>query len=229
MHDKSSGGTEQAEHQKRQEALSALGAYQKQGAISQNVGHMADMLMDESDRGVVVILGSLIEDILLERLWEELDITDEKQRKELTRGGSLLSTFEDKIKLAQAMGVIDAEIAKSLQTMKAMRNACAHSRRHIDLQTPELANVLALLFDGESAEAIRRARTELFNRICYIAQFMVMSDIIRGLEPKIALAWGQTFFDGVFSAVTEELKKQRASRETHSKQSNPRPQKSPKD
>lgn len=72
-----------AEEYQRQRkiALEALGSYQKQGAISHNVGHMAEMLMDESDRGVVVILSSLLEDIILERLMGGFVRLDEKEEK----------------------------------------------------------------------------------------------------------------------------------------------------
>ena len=125
----------------RQAVLEALGSYQKRGRLSNDVAGMADLLADESDRGVVVILGSLIEDVLLERLLKSFIPLSAAQTKNLTRGGGLLSSFEDRITLAHALGIIDDELVEDLHTVKAMRNACAHSRLDIGFLTPELRNV----------------------------------------------------------------------------------------
>lgn len=185
--------------QQVQLALDALGAYQKQGRISHSVGEMADMLMDESDRGVVVILGSLIEDLLLDRLSESFVTLTPGQMKNLTRAGGLLSGFDDRINLAQALGIIDDDDTQALKIVKAMRNACAHSRLNIDFKTAELKNALALLFDDETAEVVRASDTGIFLRICYITQFVVLSEIIIGTDVEVAQAMGQNLFDSIMA------------------------------
>ena len=87
----------------REEAFGALKRYQKQGQATYELHEIADMLTDESDRGVVVILGSLLEDLLLERVIESFATVDAAN---LTRAGGLLSSFDHRITLARALGLI---------------------------------------------------------------------------------------------------------------------------
>ena len=79
------------------------------------------MLDHESDRGVVVILGSLIEDLLLERVVQNFVPLNQTQRNNLTRSGGLLGSFDDRINLAFALGVIDQDILETIQVVKAIR------------------------------------------------------------------------------------------------------------
>ncbi|MEZ5734702.1 MAG: hypothetical protein R3E09_02675 [Novosphingobium sp.] len=187
----------------RQAALDALGAYQKRGRDNYDLGEMADMLTDESDRGVVVLLGSLLEDILFERLTESFVSMSKTQKKELTRGGGPLSSFDQRANVAAALGLIDYSLIEALDVFKAMRNACAHSRHHIDFNTAELRNVMALLFDAETAEDIRNSKLSRALRTAFIAAFLYVSAIVRGHTTEAAQAAGDSLID----SMTREAKK----------------------
>lgn len=205
-----SAAREENRNHDRDRILDALAQYQKQGIISDNVGDMAEMLMDESDRGVVVILGSLIEDILLDELVERFVPLEGKDRKNLVRAGGPLSSFDHRIKIAQAMGLIDADMVDTLQIVKAMRNACAHSRRDINFQTDELRNTLSLLFHEEISDVIRKSgpkRDTLYFRYLFIVAFVVITSRLKGDTEEDALAKGQRLMDAALHAAREEVQR----------------------
>lgn len=213
----------------RQAILEALGSYQKRGRITIEVADMADLLVDESDRGVVVILGSLIEDVLLDRLMQSFVTLEPRQVKNLVRAGGVLSTFDHRINLAHALGVIDDEMVEMLQTVKAMRNACAHSRLDISFKTRELIDALALLFDEETAEAIQESTTEVGLRFMFVVAFVYISTILSGHSVEVATAKGQNLMDRLLIEANVEILKQKALREKRSRRREKRPRSDPTD
>lgn len=212
----------------RKVALEALGSYQKRGAISDDIGEMADLLVNESARGVVVILGSLIEDLLLERLMGSFVSLTDPQKKNLIRGGGLLGTFEHRITLAHTLGIIDQNLVEMLQVVKAMRNACAHSRLDIGFETPELHAVLALLFEGQAAKAVRESNHPMGLRMYYIVAFVFISDLIKGVPEDTAHSRTQMLIDTFVQMAGKAAAKHQALRERRKKQRESRPHRAPK-
>lgn len=193
----------------REEMLAALSRYQKRGSVTYEVASMAQTLADESDRGVVVILGSLLEDLLLERLLERFVEMSNAERSNLTRAGGLLSNFDDRISLARALGMIDEEMTELLRVVKAMRNACAHSRLELTFETSELRDVLSLLFESENARDIRAGRNAVAMRIFFIVAFIYMSAKLRGETEEAAQLRSQRLMDTALVEAGAALVKHR--------------------
>ncbi len=210
--------TSETYEQKRQRVLEALGTYQKTGAFSDEIGDMAEMLVEESDRGCVVFLGSILEDILLEEITRSFVTLTNKEEKNLIRNGGLLSSFADRIALARALGIIDADMVGILDLFKAMRNACAHSRQHIDFATAELRETLELLFDDETVADIRTGRSNLVLRWMFILGFSKIVDRLRGLSDDDATKRAQVRMDVMIATAKEASEKHQASLEKRRKQ-----------
>lgn len=102
-----------------------------------------------------MIVGSILEDALLERIIRKLPGTTSPGVKNLIRSGGLLSSFANKMTLAHAQGLIDDEIVEMLEVFRAMRNASAHSRLPIGFATPALRDVLLLLFHEDNADELK--------------------------------------------------------------------------
>lgn len=126
------------------QTLNALRSYTRLGFKTGNLGDLADRYTEESDRGLVVIFASVTEDELQERILQNFVELDPDRFKTMTRFG-VLSGWANKTSLAVALGIIDEGDAEILEIMSVMRNACAHSRLHVDFRTPELRNVFKLL------------------------------------------------------------------------------------
>lgn len=135
--------------------IDALKVYQSKGSLQANQSELSAMLEDESHRGVVIILGSYIEDALLDLICANLP-KGEAHRRLLTKGGPLRSV-EHRIALARALDLITEREAAALNIFREMRNACAHSRLNISFSTPELREALRLMLDGEAGEWLESA------------------------------------------------------------------------
>jgi hypothetical protein len=213
----------------RQEVLEALGSYQKQGIHGIKADELGDMLADESDRGLVVILVSIIEDILLHRLLREFRALTPAMQKDLTRAGGLLNNFDHRIKLAQAMGLIHEDTIGALQVLKAMRNACAHSRKHIGFFTPELRSAMALLFDGGGVADIQSSQSPLALRFVFVSAFIYMTEAIMGKSPEQAQERAQNFMNKALADIQNVAAERKTSLEKRRQQRANRPPQPPKD
>jgi hypothetical protein len=199
---------------KAKDAIDALRLYSKQGRITYEVSEMADALMDESDRGVVVILGSLLEDLLLERVLESFGSLGRRpDKKNLIRSGGVLGSLERRFVVAQALGVIDDDMLNMLQTVVEMRNACAHSRQEVGFLTPELKNVLALLFTDENAAEVRECNHAFSLRWMFIVAFVYIAALLQGESPEKAAAKSQRLMDQALIEASLAVLKHRASLE----------------
>lgn len=206
-----------SEPQTRKEIIEALGRYQRQTSVSITGKELSIMLVNESDRGVVVFMTSILEDILLTQLMNKFVGLKPDERKNLTRSGGLLANFDDRINLARAMGLLSEESVEMLQVFKAMRNACAHSRKAMTFKTPALRGALSLLFDGEGAVDIRdHVSDPMVLRITFLSAFVFMSETIFGSSTEQAQQAAQKIIDGLLVEI--EKVQQKTSRDKLTKQ-----------
>lgn len=133
----------------RDKVLSALADYQGKGDILDQQADLEKALKEESHRGLLVILVSHLEDALLDRIIQEIP-KGADYRRQLSKGP--LKSVENRIVMGKALGLLTEREAIVMDVFKAMRNACAHSRRDISFATPELADALKLVLaeDGKS-------------------------------------------------------------------------------
>ena len=130
-------------------SIKSLRLFSKAGATPLDLAKIYKIVAGESDRAVVVIVASILEDFLREKI-EKFLFKIEQQELEalaLDRSGRPLSGFSNKIDLAFASGLIDKNCRDQLHDIREMRNACAHSSEHIDFETPELLAVHNRLFE----------------------------------------------------------------------------------
>jgi hypothetical protein len=88
----------------------------------------------ESDRSIVLVMGSLVE-TCLERALKHRLRKDAKLSNELFNFSGPLGTFSSKIKIAYMMGMISEIAYKDLITYKDIRNKFAHTIDMIDFDT----------------------------------------------------------------------------------------------
>ncbi len=82
-------------------------------------------LTDESDRGCVLFAAAYLDAKLSDLLYVSL-VTDRDIEEELFKGNSPLSTFSSRIKMAFYLGLISKACRKNLDTIRSIRNHCAH-------------------------------------------------------------------------------------------------------
>jgi hypothetical protein len=186
--------------QRHKQVLDALAQYQAQGAVP---AALARVLETESDRALVTILGSYVEDALLERIITELPSGGES-RKALLKGGPLRSV-EHRIALAKAMGILPDHHARLVNVVRAMRNACAHSRLDISLETPELRNALALLTPDPMAKTIVEGTNEGSLRGLFVAATTILLHWLTGCDAASLNTYAEDAKDGQGNIKANEV------------------------
>jgi hypothetical protein len=163
----------------RKDTLEALARYQKRGAVLTDTAAIAERLKNESDRGTVIILVTYVEDALLDRVLDKMNPTlTPAQRKKLTSPGAPLNSFAAVTNVALAMGLVEDWEAEILEVLKAMRNACAHSRLEIDFGTKELQQATMLLVgksDDGPPHNLHNAPSEVFRMLFIFTATMMLN------------------------------------------------------
>ena len=148
--------------QRRADTLKALKDYQNQGSFMSGQGVM-DVLLEESDRGAILLIGGVLEDVLAEQIVRKLP-HGKKHRSELLRLGGVLGSFQDKLTLGVALGVIDDATLDSLDIIRQLRNTCAHTTLPTTMNVPAINDVIGLLLDDDHAADIKGDRNEDYLR-----------------------------------------------------------------
>lgn len=94
-------------------------------------------LIQESDRGSVLMAAAFIED-KLGCLLESYFIENEKVCKQLLNGNGALATFSSKIDLTFLLGLIPKNIFDDLHILRKIRNDFAHTASKISFKTPSI-------------------------------------------------------------------------------------------
>lgn len=92
----------------------------------------------ESDRGCVLIAGSMLEAALEVALRSRIVVLAPKVIDSIFGYEAPLGTFSAKISVAYAFGLIDSDINDDLTRIRLIRNAFAHAKVAIDFSTPEV-------------------------------------------------------------------------------------------
>ena len=94
-------------------------------------------LIQESDRGSVLMAAAFIED-KLGSLLESYFIENKKVCKQLLNGNGALATFSSKIDLTFLLGLIPENIFNDLHILRKIRNNFAHTASKISFETPSI-------------------------------------------------------------------------------------------
>lgn len=138
---------------RRNAALLALRSYHTEGPISHRYAPVLSVLADESDRGAIILVAGILDDILGERITSKL-ANGHLMHDELLRQGGVAGFFADRMTLALAMGIIDKKAHDDIELLRLLRNKCAHTIGKVSLSIPAFNGVLALLVDPLTADDI---------------------------------------------------------------------------
>jgi len=123
-------------------SVKSLRRFYKNRLVVPDSGEMLAELTGSSDRAVVITLGAFLDSILEYVLASKMrpQATEDEFEEAFASNGPL-GSFSSKIKVAYLFQLIDEPLKNQLETIREMRNACAHAKRPISFANPELANV----------------------------------------------------------------------------------------
>ena len=138
---------------RRKAAQAALKAYHRDESIFERLEPAIEVLKVESDRGAILLVGGLLDDLLGYRIVSALP--DKSQAEKLLNHGGVLGWFQDRMTMALAMGVIDQETFDQIEMLRLLRNKCAHTIGPVSLSVPVFSDMLGLIVDDEIADSLR--------------------------------------------------------------------------
>lgn len=94
---------------------------------------MRSVLLNESDRGAVLVGASYLDE-QVEEVLRKFFIDEPKLQEKLLGTSRPLATFSSRIDLCHALGLINEEMAKELHTIREIRNEFAHVSRNIGFE-----------------------------------------------------------------------------------------------
>lgn len=84
-----------------------------------------EIIDEKNERSLIILCSSMIDDQLFSILHKFLLEVPEK-KEDLIKGDNPLSTFSSRIKTLYRLGIIDEQFRKILDTVRSIRNSCAH-------------------------------------------------------------------------------------------------------
>lgn len=97
-------------------------------------------LKNSSDRGLVLVCGSIIDQLLSELLKIILIKTDSVE-KDLFKGNGVLTNFDSKIKMSYYLGLISQNERLNIIYLQRIRNKFAHQFVDISFENNDIINV----------------------------------------------------------------------------------------
>lgn len=110
----------------------------------------------ESDRASIILNAAVIEDMLVHRLQFLMTGINSDERDRIFNFEGPCGSFSNRIRMAQALGIIDRATRKQIEIIKEMRNVAAHSHAPVNFSTPQIREAAAALLPPH-------ARTEVLN------------------------------------------------------------------
>lgn len=129
--------------------------------------HIGKNLADETDRGAVILGATAVDDVLQKAILERMVTLNADEEDRLFGPDRPLGSFSARVRMAHALGIIDRDQRKVCDLIREMRNACAHSRRAVSFETPELKNVLVVAARGILPGDVSSATWPMLMRLAF--------------------------------------------------------------
>ncbi|PEM30905.1 MltR family transcriptional regulator [Bacillus wiedmannii] len=97
-------------------------------------------LENSSDRGIALICGSII-DQLLNELLKSFFIKSDTVEKDLFKGNGVLATFDSKIKMSYYLGLISKKEKTNITYLQRIRNKFAHQFVGVSFENNDIINI----------------------------------------------------------------------------------------
>jgi hypothetical protein len=135
-------------------------------ATSESVPHfVASLVVEASERSAVIVGAAQLDTVLEQFLITVLQPGDDKQ---LFGTYGLLGTTSSKINIASRLGIIDADVKRTLELIRRIRNDFAHSLETATLsegtQRNRLNELVKLCEKNEVYSGMRKDLTDLLKR-----------------------------------------------------------------
>lgn len=142
----------------------------KQDLFEIDPGEHFDHFLSESDRSAIILGASMVEAFILSALKRRMPTINADEQDRLFNFEGPCGSYSNRIRMVQALGIIDRPTRRQIELVKEMRNAAAHCHTAIQFDTPAIVDAIAHLvpvaFRDEVLSADRAFLRALYDRLC---------------------------------------------------------------
>ncbi|MEA1083226.1 hypothetical protein SFC76_03050 [Sphingomonas sp. CD22] len=160
-------------------AKKALNKLSGDGVYSTPNSVYVEQLRDESDRGVIVLLATLLEDALKTRLKEVIPALPTVKEEEIFGYDAPFGSFSKLALCATAFGIITPELREIIDHVRAMRNKAAHLQNQIVFEDEPMRGMVMSMLDSGTQSFIDDHAQEMV-RHTFVVTALLIQQIILG-------------------------------------------------
>ena len=136
-------------------------------------------LQDESDRGVMLLVATQLEDALTHYVSVRLDGLTIAEREGFLGPDGPAGAFGVKIKLAAGMKIIHRRAYDALEVVRHIRNASAHALHPITFDTPIVKQAVLALLPPDERDKVKDQNAEFVRLIFRMACLEILNSFAR--------------------------------------------------
>lgn len=163
----------------RTTARKTLNKLSGEDVYSTPAGVYVQQLHGESDRGVIVLLATLIEDALRVRLRGVVPALKSVKDEELFGFDAPFGSFSKLALCATAFGIITPDMREIIDHIRAMRNKAAHLQNEIVFEDEPLRTMVLSMVDDAAKRIVDEHADEMV-RHTFVVTALLIQQIIMG-------------------------------------------------
>lgn len=139
-----------------------------------------ESMWSENDRGVIILQGGIVEQLLEDALKAKMPHLNTDERDKLFGYNAPITTFSNKMRVANAMGLVSRQMMGKIDLFREMRNACAHSREPISFQSDQIFNAVVCLVSDMRIGIPRKDDHEGIKMAFLLMGLLIMGTVVTG-------------------------------------------------
>lgn len=154
-----------------------------------DVNSAREELINANDRSVIISIAAQCDsalDVVVGRTMPFLRRANAKEYENAFRFGGPLGSFSAKIELAFYLEQIDATLRDQLDDLRNIRNAVAHTRRHVTFADAQLQNAARRLFHPRGMYRLLSETPDGFRRTFVAEGMLIFNMLAFGRDEAIA-------------------------------------------
>jgi hypothetical protein len=150
-------------------------------------------VMEESDRSVIILIGTPIDGVLLFAIFSKLSFKpNDKEMEHIFRFEGPLGTFSSRLEIARLFGIIDDGLYQQIDAIKELRNACAHSRHVLTFSDTVIINVIQRILTPLEVIAIpMMGAANIKMRVIFETMIIILTFTLGSREAALAQLRGR--------------------------------------
>jgi hypothetical protein len=174
----------------RQVKRLTLAQLSREVPTEEELGDFWDLLALESDRGVAIMAGSLVENTLRTAVACRLADPGADMMKTWFEGPTApFGSFAAKIKLGRAMGIYAEKMEQQLSLLKDIRNAFAHRSRPLDFRHPVILDACVKLSPRKGMPDDPNPARVRYEAVCMALAHLLVKDAFDNGGKELQIAY----------------------------------------